>query len=119
MNRREVLAASAAAAILPGQAMSASPTAPKPPVVKKVPKRIEQLGRVRIDDYAWMKDDNWQAVLRDPSLIKADVKAHLTEENTYTRAMLAGTVRLRMRERISTVHSAFVIAGQGEPGRTR
>jgi hypothetical protein len=28
--------------------------------------RIEQLGRVRVDDYAWMKDDNWQAVLRDP-----------------------------------------------------
>ncbi len=95
MNRREVLAASAAAAILPGQAMSASPTAPKPPVVKKVPKRIEQLGRVRTDDYAWMKDDNWQAVLRDPSLIKADVKAHLTEENAYTRAMLASTVSLQ------------------------
>jgi oligopeptidase B len=95
MNRREVLAASAAAAILPGQAMSASPTAPKPPVVKKVPKRIEQLGRVRTDDYAWMKDDNWQAVLRDPSLIKADVKAHLTEENVYTRAMLASTVSLQ------------------------
>ena len=38
-----------------------------------------------------MKDDNWQKVLRDPGLIKADVKAHLTEENAYTRAMLAST----------------------------
>ena len=41
-------------------------TQPTPPRPRKEPKRIEQLGRVRIDDYAWMKDDNWQAVLRDP-----------------------------------------------------
>ncbi|NBB15259.1 prolyl oligopeptidase family serine peptidase [Caulobacter sp. SLTY] len=96
MNRREVLAASAAAAaLLPGQVMSASPAKPTPPVVKKEPKVIEQLGRKRTDDYAWMKDDNWQAVLRDPSLIKADVKAHLTEENAYTKAMLASTVELQ------------------------
>jgi len=35
-----------------------------------------------------MKDDNWQKVLRDPSLIKADVKEHLVAENAYTQAML-------------------------------
>jgi oligopeptidase B len=95
MNRREVLAATAAAALIPGQAMSQSKSLPKPPVVKKEPKRIEQLGRVRTDDYAWMKDDNWQAVLRDPGLIKADVKAHLTEENAYTKAMLEPTTALQ------------------------
>ncbi len=76
--------------------MSASKAArPVPPVAKKEPKRIEQLGRVRTDDYAWMKDDNWQKVLRDPSLIKADVKAHLTAENAYTQAMLASTEALQ------------------------
>ena len=68
---------------------------PTPPVAPKHPKRIEQLGRVRTDDYAWMKDDNWQAVLRDPSLIRADVKAHLTAENAYTAAMLASTEPLQ------------------------
>jgi oligopeptidase B len=93
MNRRQVLAASAAA-FIPGSAMSASPL-PTPPVARKEPKRIEQLGRVRIDDYAWMKDDNWQKVLRDPTLIKADVKAHLTAENAYTKAMLASTEPLQ------------------------
>jgi oligopeptidase B len=29
-------------------------TRPVPPVARKEPKRIEQLGRVRVDDYAWM-----------------------------------------------------------------
>ena len=33
---------------------------PVPPVAKILPRRREQLGRVRIDDYGWMKDDNWR-----------------------------------------------------------
>src|ERR1700749_3345017 len=70
-------------------------TRPKPPVARKDPKRIEQLGRVRVDDYAWMKDDNWQAVLRDPGLIRPDIKAHLEAENAYTTAMLARTEPLQ------------------------
>jgi oligopeptidase B len=44
-----------------------------------------------------MKDDNWQKVLRDPSLIKADVKEHLTAENAYTKAMLASTEALQKK----------------------
>lgn len=68
---------------------------PVPPVPKKVPVTIEQLGRTRIDEYQWMKDDNWQAVLRDPSLIKQDVKEHLTQENAYREAMMASTVPLQ------------------------
>ena len=42
-----------------------------------------------------MKDDNWQAVLRDTSLIKADVKEHLTAENAYREAMMASTLPLQ------------------------
>ena len=70
-------------------------TKPIPPVAPKHPKRTEQLGRVRIDDYAWMKDDNWQAVLRDPSVVRADVRDHLNAENAYTEAMLAPTKALQ------------------------
>jgi oligopeptidase B len=66
-----------------------------PPVAAKHPKRIEQLGRVRVDDYAWMKDDNWQEVLRDPKVLRADVREHLVAENAYTKAMLAGTEALQ------------------------
>ncbi|MFI4975981.1 MAG: S9 family peptidase [Caulobacterales bacterium] len=75
--------------------MTASP--PVPPRPRKDPKRIEQLGRVRVDDYAWMKDDNWQAVLHDPSQVKAEVRDHLTAENAYVRAVLAGTEGLQAR----------------------
>ncbi|ESQ74431.1 peptidase S9 [Asticcacaulis sp. AC402] len=68
------------------------PAAPSP---AKKPFVIEQLGVKRTDDYHWMKDDNWQAVLRDPSLIRADVKAALIEENAYSAAMLASTKDLQ------------------------
>lgn len=105
MNRRELILSSAATVVAlgaapalaqTGTAMPQSPSAaPFPPVAKKIPVRIEQLGRVRTDDYQWMKDDNWQAVLKDPSLIKADVKDHLTAENAYREAMMASTLPLQ------------------------
>jgi oligopeptidase B len=70
-------------------------TAPKPPTAPKIPHRTEQLGRTRVDDYAWMKDDNWQQVLRDPKVLRADVRDHLNAENAYTKAMLASTEPLK------------------------
>jgi oligopeptidase B len=75
--------------------MPESPSKPAAPVANKIPLRTEQLGRVRVDDYAWMKDDNWQKVLRDPTLIKPEVKDHLTAENAYVKAMLASTEPLQ------------------------
>jgi len=106
MNRRDLLATTAAAlaaTALPCSALAASPLTgasmpqarPVPPVAKKIPVTIEQLGRTRTDDYQWMKDDNWQAVLRDPKLIKADVKEHLTAENAYREAMMVSTLPLQ------------------------
>ncbi|RZJ43605.1 MAG: S9 family peptidase, partial [Brevundimonas sp.] len=104
MNRRDLLTTSAAAlaaTALPAVANAKSPpgasmpNTPVPPVAKKIPVTIEQLGRTRVDDYQWMKDDNWQAVLRDPSIIKADVKEHLTAENAYREAMMASTLPLQ------------------------
>jgi oligopeptidase B len=68
---------------------------PTPPVAPRIEKRIEQLGRTRTDDYAWMRDDNWQEVLRDPKLLRADIRTHLEAENAYTKAMLAGTEDLQ------------------------
>src|SRR6201996_8147951 len=66
-----------------------------PPVARREPKTIEQLGRVRVDDYAWMKDENWQALLRNPAQVRPDIKAHLDAENAYTKAMLASTEGLQ------------------------
>jgi oligopeptidase B len=75
--------------------MSKPAPPPIPPRANKIPKRIEQLGRVRVDDYAWMKDDNWQQVLRDPRALRADVREHLDAENAYTKILLAPTEALQ------------------------
>jgi len=70
-------------------------TSPAPPVARKDPRQIEQLDRIRVDDYGWMKDENWQQVLRDPKALRADVREHLEAENAYTKAMLASTEGLQ------------------------
>jgi oligopeptidase B len=67
----------------------------RPPVARREPKRIEQLGRVRTDNYAWMKDDNWQQVMREPAVLRADIRDHLVAENAYTKAMMAPTATLQ------------------------
>jgi oligopeptidase B len=67
-------------------------TPPRPP---REPRRIEQLGRVRIDDYAWMKAENWQAVLRDPAALEPGLRGHLEAENAYLRTVLAETEALQ------------------------
>jgi oligopeptidase B len=66
-----------------------------PPVARRDPKTIDQLGRIRTDDYAWMKDENWKEVLRDPKALRADIREHLEAENAYTKAMLAQTEALQ------------------------
>src|SRR5665213_4275569 len=72
-----------------------SATVPTAPVAPRHQHRIEQLGRVRHDDYAWMKDGNWREVLHDPAALRADIRAHLEAENAYTQAMLAPTEALQ------------------------
>ncbi len=52
-----------------------------PPVARIEPKTIEQLGRTRVDNYAWLKDDNWQQVMRDPSLLRPTF-AHISKPRT-------------------------------------
>ena len=67
----------------------------QPPIAPRHPVTTEQLGRTRTDDYAWMKDPNWQAVLRDPAVLRSDIRDHLLAENAYTDAVLAGTAPLQ------------------------
>jgi len=70
---------------------------PTPPAARREPKLIEQLGRTRTDAYAWMKDDNWREVLRDPAVLRPDIREHLTAENAYTKAMLVSTEGLQAK----------------------
>ena len=93
---------------------SKSPTAPQPPIAPRKPfVRPSLHGRRRTDDYAWLKDENWQQVMRDPTLLRADVRAYLEAENAWTeavtaplealRATLFGEIRGRIREDDSSV----------------
>ena len=68
---------------------------PAPPAADRRPRKIEQLGRTRIDDYAWLKDEAWQKVMRDPTALRPDIRAHLEAENAYTSAQLAPTQALQ------------------------
>ncbi|MGI9414720.1 MAG: S9 family peptidase, partial [Hyphomicrobiales bacterium] len=52
-------------------------------------------GIVRDDEYAWLRADNWQEVMRDPSALAADIRTHLEAENAYTAATLADTEKLQ------------------------
>ncbi len=70
-------------------------TPPRPPQPERRPHVLELHGRTRTDDYYWLRDDNWQAVMRDPSVLRADIRAHLEAENAYTEAMLAHTAPLQ------------------------
>ena len=61
---------------------------PTPPVAEKRPAAQTLHGDTREDPYAWMKDDNWQAVMREPALLEPAVRAHLEAENAYVEAVM-------------------------------
>ncbi len=67
----------------------------QPPTARKRPKRIVQLGRVRVDDYAWLKDPQWKTVWRDPSVLQPEIRRHLEAENRYADAVLEPTKPLQ------------------------
>ena len=66
-----------------------------PPIAARRPQPFTAHGVTVQDDYAWLRDDNWQEVLRDPSLLKADIRAHLEAENAYAEGVLGGTEELQ------------------------
>jgi oligopeptidase B len=68
-----------------------------PPVAEKRPSQRIVHGVSLQDDYAWLRADNWQEVLRDGSALPADIRAHLERENAYAEARLADGEDLRAR----------------------
>jgi len=62
-----------------------------PPVAPRRPHSVTMHGVTLSDDYAWLKDANWQEVLRDPKLLDADIRAYLESENAYTDDLLGHT----------------------------
>ncbi len=106
-------------------------TSVAPPRAERRPVTSRHHGVDLVDPYAWLRADNWQDVMRDPSVLAADIRAYLEAENAYTEARLSGTAALqqtlfaemkgRIKEDDSTVpspdgafdyYSSYVKGGQ-------
>jgi len=109
MKRRKFLQLTSSALMAPCLRASARGSAryclgPVAPVTPKRPVRIRQWGHLRVDDYAWLKPSNWQAVWQDPSLLRPDIRTRLAAENAYAQAVLSSTRRLQ-RELLAQMHA--------------
>ena len=93
----------------PAHRNATTPSAPRRPTVSK------WHGVDLVDDYAWLKADNWRDVMRDPSVLDPEIRAYLEAENAYSEAQLSDTQELqetlfaemkgRLKEDDSTVPS--------------
>jgi oligopeptidase B len=68
----------------------------------KIPPRAEERlvttthhGHARVDEFAWLRAENWQEVMRNPGALPADIRAHLEAENAWFAAEMADTEALR------------------------
>jgi oligopeptidase B len=65
------------------------------PVAPRRPHSFTTHGITVVDDYAWLKDPDWQEVLRDPDVLDADIRKYLEAENDYTESLLGHTADLQ------------------------
>ena len=110
---------------------AASGIGARAPRARRVEASETHHGITRVDDYAWLRAENWREVMREPGSLAPDIRAHLEAENAYTEAILGGTAVLqetlfsemkgRIKEDDSTVpapdgafayYSSFVEGGQ-------
>ena len=47
------------------------------------------------DDYAWIRAQNWQDVMRDPNTLPQDIRTYLEAENSYCEAQMEDTSALQ------------------------
>jgi oligopeptidase B len=69
----------------------------EPPKTEARPVEDTRHGITRVDEFAWLRADNWQEVFKEPSSLDPAIRAHLEAENAYQAAMMADTAALRKR----------------------
>lgn len=67
----------------------------KAPQAKKIPYQHKLHDDVRDDPYAWLRDDNWQAVMKSPQKLKPAIRKYLEAENEYTEWAMHDTHALQ------------------------
>jgi oligopeptidase B len=70
---------------------------PGAPVAPCRPHSFTTHGITITDNYAWLKDANWQEVLRDPKVLDSDIRNYLEAENDYTESLLGHTAGLQAK----------------------
>ena len=68
-----------------------------PPRAAQHPTSFTRHGVTIEDEYAWLRADNWQQVMREPETLDAGIRAYLEAENTYLKETLADTDDLQAR----------------------
>lgn len=67
----------------------------KPPIALIRKTETTQHGQTRTDNYAWLKDANWQQVIQEPEKLSQEIKAYLDAENAYLEESLSDTKNLQ------------------------
>ncbi|MGO9423389.1 S9 family peptidase [Roseiarcus sp.] len=62
-----------------------------PPRAEPRPVRKSAHGVSWTDEYAWIRAENWQEVLRDPDALAPDIRALIEAENAFADAVLSPT----------------------------
>ncbi|MEE9321683.1 MAG: S9 family peptidase [Granulosicoccus sp.] len=61
------------------------------PVADIRPVTTQAFGHTLLDNYAWLRAENWQECMREPELLPADIRAYLEAENAFCEAGLSDT----------------------------
>jgi len=56
---------------------------PTPPVAERRQHATTHHGITRQDPYHWLRAENWQEVMQDPSSLPADIRSYIEAENAY------------------------------------
>jgi oligopeptidase B len=56
---------------------------PTPPVAERRQHAATHHGVTRQDPYHWLRADNWQEVMQDPSTLPADIRSYIEAENAF------------------------------------
>ena len=65
------------------------------PSAEPRPHKDVRHGIERVDEYAWLRADNWQEMFKDPSKLDPAIRSHLEAENAYQAALMSDTTALR------------------------
>jgi len=68
---------------------------PTSPRARKETVHATHHGITITDEYAWLRAENWQQVMREPETLASDIRDYLEAENDYLKEMLGDTEALQ------------------------